>query len=191
MAVELAHFAGADDQDRTAFQIPENLSSQRDRCVTDRHRAFCECRFGSHSFPRAKCRVKQLVQERAGAAHSRREAERVLHLAEHLRLSHHERVEPGCHAEQMRHRVMTGLGVKMLRELIGGNPVKFGEELLDRSPRRAPGCRSRRTAPRGCRSRRWSLRDAWSSQPAPPAHGRHHGPRSRAARAARPARCDD
>src|SRR5687767_8909900 len=80
--------------------------------------------------------MKQLVQQRTGAAHFGREAEGVLHLAKHLRLAYNERVEPRCHAEEVGYRVMTRFRVEMRAELIHWNAVKIRQKLLDSGSRR-------------------------------------------------------
>ena len=80
--------------------------------------------------------MKQFVQERTGAAHLRRHPEGLLHLAEHLRLAHDERIEARGDAEQMVHRLAPGLGVQMWCELVDRYAVEVGEEPMDRGGRR-------------------------------------------------------
>ena len=96
-----ADLAGADDEHAPALEAAEDLSRERDRGEADRHRAFAERRFGAHALADAERPVKQLAQQRAGAVAFRGGLERVLHLAENLRLADDERIESGGDAEQM------------------------------------------------------------------------------------------
>ena len=187
---ELAHLAGADDEHRAALEVAEDFSRELDGGVADRHRAFGERGLRAHALAGGKRRMKQLVQQRAGAAHLRGDAERVLHLPEYLRLAHDERVEARRDAVQMRDGVLPGLRVEVRRQLVAGecHETPTGTAGWPRAP--PPSRRIPRTARRDCRSRRSSLRDARPSPPARSARDRHHGPRSRAALEARSVRCD-
>ena len=87
---------------RAAVEAAEDLPRERHRRKADRHGALAERGFGAHALADAEGPVKQLAQQRAGAVSLGRRLERVLHLAEDLRLADDERVESGGDAEQMR-----------------------------------------------------------------------------------------
>ena len=84
------------------FEVAENLARQRDGGEADRHRAFAERR----SRCARACRRRTTSGTglfSTGPAHgaSARDLERVLHLAEDLRLADDQRIEAGGHAEQV------------------------------------------------------------------------------------------
>ena len=99
-----ADLAGADDQHAAPVEAAEDLPRQRDRGEADRHRAFAERGFGAHALADAERPVEQLAEQRPGAAALGGRLERVLHLAEDLRLADDQRIEAGGDAEQMRDR---------------------------------------------------------------------------------------
>ena len=79
---------------------------------------FAERRLGAHALADAERPVKQLAQQRPGAVPLGRGLERVLHLAEDLRLADDQRVEAGRDAEQVPRR----LGVVVARRGAAGTP---------------------------------------------------------------------
>ena len=98
---ELAHLAGADDDDVTSFQIAENLSRERDGRVAHGHGARAEARFRPHALADRKARMKQPVQHRTDRLRLGRRRVCFLDLSEDLRLADDERVEPARDAEQV------------------------------------------------------------------------------------------
>ena len=98
---ERADLAGADDEHAPALETAEDLARQRDRRKADRHGALAERRLGAHALADVERPVEQLAEHRPGAAASRGGLERVLHLAENLRLADDQRVETGGDAEQV------------------------------------------------------------------------------------------
>jgi hypothetical protein len=132
---QLAHLAGADDEDRAPFERAEDFARQLDGGVADRHRAFGKCGLGSHAFSGGERRVEQLVEQGTCASQLRRDAEGFLDLSENLRLAHDQRIEAGSHTVQMRHGFLAGLRIDVRRELFARNAVKLRQEVLNGSAR--------------------------------------------------------
>jgi hypothetical protein len=69
------------------------------------------------------------VEDRAGRAGGRRDAERLAHLGEDLVLAEDERLEPRGDAEEVTHRVGTGEAVAAREDVGLRQPVEAGDEL--------------------------------------------------------------
>ena len=114
---QLGHLPGPHEQRPQVAELAEDLARERDRRVADRYRALAEPGLGAHALAGAEGPVEQPVEEDAGVLLLRGDRERVLDLAEYLRLAHDERVEAGRHAEQMAGDVGVRAGVQVGRDL--------------------------------------------------------------------------
>ena len=100
-----ADFAGADHEHASSFEAAENLSRERDRGEADRYGPFAERRLAADPLADAERPVERLAQERSGAVpFASRDLERILDLAQYLRLADDERIESRRHAKQMPRR---------------------------------------------------------------------------------------
>ena len=103
-AVSVLDLSGAHHQHASALQPAEDLARQRHRGVAHRHGAFAERGLAAHALADAERPVKQPAQHRPGALALGRHLERVLHLAQDLRLADDQRVEARRHPEQVPRR---------------------------------------------------------------------------------------
>src|SRR5438094_912897 len=87
----LAHLARADEEDRAAGEVAEDLLGKRGGGGRDGGRALADRRLRTHLAARVQRLAKDALEEEAGRAGLERRA----HLAEDLAFARHERVEPG------------------------------------------------------------------------------------------------
>jgi hypothetical protein len=125
---QLAHLAGADDDDVASFQVAENLSREGDGRVAHRHGARAEAGFRAHALADREARVKQPVQHRADRLRLGRRGVRLLDLSEDLRLADDERVEPAGHAEQVPRGVEIDELMHVRRDFGCRHPVEVADE---------------------------------------------------------------
>ena len=125
---QLAHFAGADDEDRPALEVAEDLARERDCREADRDGARGQSGFRADALARGERRMEQAVEDRADRLRAGGERVGFLHLAEDLRLADDERIEAGGDAEQMAGRVEIGQIVQVRRELAAIDAVEVAHE---------------------------------------------------------------
>ena len=123
-----ADFAGADDEHASALQSAEDLPGEGDRCKADRYCALAKRRLRAHALADTEGPVEGLAEERASAAALGGRLERILHLPENLRLTDHERVEPGGDAEQMVRRRGVFMGEQMRQKRLARELVVVAEK---------------------------------------------------------------
>ena len=164
---ELAHLAGAEDDDVAAVEVAEDLSREGDGRVADRDRARAEVGFRPHALADGEARVEEAIEQRAGGVGLPGGAVRLFDLAENLRFADDQRVEAGGDAEQMPRgfEIRDVVDVRLDRRRV--DVVERADERHQLGSRRRPHRRTRCRARRGCRSRarrsrrsRPGLRDA-------------------------------
>ena len=125
---ELAHLAGAEDDDRAAVEVAEDLLGERDRGVADRDGAGAERGFRPHALADGEGRVEQAVEQRSGGFGLPGGAVRFFDLAENLRLADDQRIEAGRDAEQVAGRFEVGDLVDVRLERRSVHAVKRADE---------------------------------------------------------------
>ena len=127
--------AGAHHQHAPPFQPAEDLARQLDGGKAHRDRAFAERRLGSHPLADPEGRLEQARQQGADALPVGGDLERVLDLAQDLRLADDHGIEAGRHAKQVPRRVAVRPLEQVRHERLGLHPVIAGQELDDFSAR--------------------------------------------------------
>ena len=133
---QLAHFAGADDEDGPPLEVAEDLARERDRRKADRDGARGEPGLRADALAGGERRVKQPVEHGADRLRAGGEGVGFFHLAEDLRLADDQRIEAGGHAEQMTGGVEIDQVVNMRGELAAIDAVKLADEGAEIGARR-------------------------------------------------------
>src|ERR1019366_315110 len=82
--------------------------------------------------PLAQREGSQVAEDAAKGALLTREAQRLADLAEDLALTHHQRLQPACHREQVLHGTVLVVHVKVRGEFAGREPGVPGQQFGDR-----------------------------------------------------------
>ena len=90
---ELAHLAGAEDEDRAPLEGVEHTLGKLDGSVRDRHRVLADVCLRPHSFADFEALSEQLVEDPSASAAREGLLVGLFHLSEDLRLAHDHRVE--------------------------------------------------------------------------------------------------
>ena len=125
---QLAHLAGADDEDGLVAEVVEDLADVIDGGAGDRDVAAGDAGFGADALGDAAGVGKQGVQQRAGAVVLVSQLVGIRHLPGDLPLADDEAVEAGGDAEQVAHGVVVVADVQVRLDLIDGQAVEVGEE---------------------------------------------------------------
>ena len=126
---QLAHLAGADEQDGAAAEVAEHLLGEGRGGGRDGGRALADRRLD----PGAAAGVERLPEEAVEERARRAALEGVAHLAEDLALSRHERVEAGRDAEQVQRGAVVPEAVEDGRErgaVVAGEREQRGARAL-------------------------------------------------------------
>ena len=182
-----ADLAGAEDQHAASLEPAEDLPRERDGREAHRDRALADRRFGAHALADAERPVKQLAEERPGAAPLGGGLKRLLDLSEDLRLADDERIEARRDPEQVtRHRRIV-VREEVRQERVARQVVVVAEERDQLLARAARGRCWRRRSRIGCRSRARPIRRPTAAWQALRRRRRGRGSKSRAAPAGRQA----
>ena len=116
----LDHLAGADQQRALVLERLEDLTGEIDRDARHRDRPRGDLRLAAHALGGREGAGEEAVQQRTARAGLGREAVRLLHLTEDLRLADHQRVDRRRDAEHVAHRVVVDVLVEdgVLRALL-------------------------------------------------------------------------
>jgi hypothetical protein len=123
-----ADFARPHDEHTSALQTSEDLLGEGDGRKADRYCALPKRCFRAHALPYTESPVECFAEERAGAAAFGRRLVRILHLTQDLRLTEHERVEPGGDAEQMVRSRSVFMGEQMRQKRLAREPMVVAEK---------------------------------------------------------------
>ena len=128
---QLDHVAGADQEHGLFREVVEDLFRQPHRRGRDRHGAGADGGVGAHLLGDGEGLLEQAIEDLARDAGLVRLGERLLHLAEYLRLAQHHRIQPGGHAERVPHRVLVRVAVKIGVDVLAVQVVVVAEPLDD------------------------------------------------------------
>ena len=126
---ELDHLSCTDHQHLLVGEAGKYPPGELDRRGRHRNNVGSDARVAAHLLRHCKRALEELVEEHSERAGRLRDANRLLHLTEDLRLADDHGVEAGGDAKRMPHGFTLGESVEVGLELLGLHAVVAGEPL--------------------------------------------------------------
>ena len=129
---ELDHLAGADEQQALVGDRREDPLGELDRRRRHRDRRAADVGLRAHVLGHREGALEQAVEHQPERAGRLRVPDRLLHLAQDLRLAQHHRIEAARHPERVRDRLLPRQRVDVGRQRIPRHVVELLQPLDDR-----------------------------------------------------------